>query len=131
MLIRGTSAATPKDPKAEKTQTRANLQLDDLMREQGKFQKVDMVKLNDCLKNQDPAPIKPMQTEGEHLGLGSTPTLYINGDKIDGAVPVPFIFGVIDDALRAEGVQPPSALCAAPRLPAAAKSSTPSAPAKK
>jgi hypothetical protein len=33
--------------------------------------------------------------------------LFINGDKIDGALPAEFIFGIVDDALRAEGVTPP------------------------
>ena len=103
----GEIGADPKDPKADKTQVRANDQLDALTRQQGQFQKVDASRLDDCLKKQDTSVIKPMQVQGEGLNLGSTPTLFINGDKIDGAVPPQFIFGVIDDALRAEGVQPP------------------------
>ncbi len=103
----GEFGADPKDSKAEKTPARASEQLDKLTREQGQFQKADAAKLDDCLKKQDTAAIKPMQLEGEGLGIGSTPTLFINGDKIDGAVPPQFIFGVIDDALRAEGVVPP------------------------
>ncbi len=119
----GEFGADPKDAKAEKTQARANEQLDSLVMEQGKFQKIDTVKLDACVKKQDAEAIKPMLTEGEGLGLGSTPTLFINGDKIDGAVPVPFIFGVIDDALRAEGVQPPPPYVP----PTPAPSSTPKA----
>lgn len=103
----GEFGADPKDPKAEKTPARANDQLDAVARQQGKFQKVDAAKLDDCLKKQDTAVIKPMQQEGEGLSLASTPTLFINGDKIDGAVPPEFLFGVIDQALRAEGVLPP------------------------
>ena len=80
--------ADPKDAKAEKTPARANEQLDALTRQQGQFQKADVAKLDECLKKQDSSAIKPMQVEGEGLGLGSTPTLFINGDKIDGAVPV-------------------------------------------
>ena len=131
--------ADPKDPKAEKTQARANDQLDTLVRQQGQFQKVDAGKLDDCLKKQDDAAIKPMQAEGQALSLGSTPTLFINGDKIDGAVPPQFIFGVIDDALRAEGVQPPPpyipptapAKAAAPAQPGSAPASVaaPASPA--
>jgi len=121
----------PKDAKADKTSARADEQLDALTREQGQFQKVNAARLDDCLKKQDAAVLKPMQTEGIGLNIESTPTLYINGDKIDGAVPPQFIFGVIDDALRAEGVQPPPPYVA-PAPPAAAKppAAKPAAPGK-
>ena len=99
----GEFGADPKDAKADKTTARANEQLDALTREQGKLQKVNEAKLNECLTKQDTSVIKPMQAEGAKLNLESTPVLFINGDKIDGAVPPEFIFGVIDEALRAEG----------------------------
>lgn len=119
--------ADPKDPKAEKTMPRANEQLDKLTREQGQFQKADMPKLEACLTKQDTAPIEASKKIGNSLGIDSTPTLFINGDKIDGAVPLDFLFGEIDDALRAEGVQPPPPYVAP--APAAAPSATASGPA--
>jgi protein-disulfide isomerase len=112
--------ADPKDPKAEKTLPRANEQLDKLTREQGQFQKADMPKLEACLTKQDTAAIEASKKLGGSLGIDSTPTLFINGDKIDGAVPLDFLFGEIDDALRAEGVQPPAPYVA----PAAAAATT-------
>jgi protein-disulfide isomerase len=99
--------ADPKDPKADKTLPRANEQLDKLTREQGQFQKADMPKLEACLTKQDAAAVEASKKIGEGLNIDSTPTLFINGEKIDGAVPLEFLFGQIDDALRAEGVQPP------------------------
>jgi protein-disulfide isomerase len=99
--------ADPKDAKADKTLPRATEQLDKLTKEQGEFQKADMPKLEACLTKQDTAAIEASKKVGEALNIDSTPTLFINGDKIDGAVPVDFLFGEIDDALRAEGVQPP------------------------
>lgn len=99
--------ADPKDAKAEKTLPRATAQLDTLTTEQGKFQKADMPKLEACLTKQDTAPVQASRKLGESLNIDSTPTLFINGDKIDGAVPIDFIFAEIDSALRAEGVQPP------------------------
>ena len=99
--------ADPKDPKADKTLPRANEQLDSLTKEQGKFQKADMPQLEACLTKQDTTAIEASKKIGESLNIDSTPTLFINGDKIDGAVPLDFLFGQIDDALRAEGVQPP------------------------
>jgi protein-disulfide isomerase len=99
--------ADPKDAKADKTLSRANDQLDKLTKEQGEFQKADMPKLEACLTKQDTSAIDASRKVGEALNIDSTPTLFINGDKIDGAVPVDFLFGEIDDALRAEGVKPP------------------------
>lgn len=117
--------ADPKDPKAEKTLPRANEQLDKLTRDQGQLQKADMPKLEACLTKQDTAPIEASKKIGSSLGIDSTPTLFINGDKIDGAVPLEFLFGEIDDALRAEGVQPPAPYVA----PAAIAASSAPAPA--
>ena len=118
--------ADPKDPKADKTLPRANEQLDSLTKEQGKFQKADMPQLEACLTKQDTTAIEASKKIGESLNIDSTPTLFINGDKIDGAVPLDFLFGQIDDALRAEGVQPPPPYVA----PAPPADSTP-APAPK
>ncbi len=115
--------ADGKDAKADKTLPRADEQLDKLTRDQGLTQKADMTKLNACLAKQDTAAIKASQKLGEKLGVDSTPVLFINGDKVDGAVPLEFIFGVVDNALRAEGITPPPPYVApaapAPASPAA------------
>jgi protein-disulfide isomerase len=95
------------DAPGQKTLDLATSQLDKLARGQGEFQKLDMTKLNACLENQDTTAIKASTKVGESLNVDSTPSLFINGDKIDGAVPLEFIFGVIDNALRVEGVTPP------------------------
>jgi protein-disulfide isomerase/uncharacterized lipoprotein YbaY len=99
--------ADPKDPKADKTLPRANDQLDKLTRDQGQFQKVDMPKLDACIAKQDTSAVEASRKIGEGLGLDSTPTLFVNGEKLDGAVPLEFLFTEIDDSLRAEGVTPP------------------------
>lgn len=92
---------------ADKTLDRATQQLDGLVREQGTAQKVDMTKLNACIAKQDMTAINESKKLAQSLGVDSTPSLFINGDKIDGAVPIEFIFKVIDDALIAEGKTPP------------------------
>ena len=97
----------PKDAKAQKTLARAEEQLDTLTRDQGKFQKLDEAKLNACLAKQDTSAIADSKKLGDTLGVNSTPILYINGAKIDGAVPLPFIEKIIDQALTAEGRTPP------------------------
>jgi protein-disulfide isomerase len=99
--------ADPKDAKADKTLVRATEQLDAAVREEGTKQKVDMTKLNACLAKQDTAEIEASKQLATSFSVQSTPTLFINGDKVDGAVPIEFVFSVIDSALRAEGVAPP------------------------
>jgi protein-disulfide isomerase len=100
----------PKDPAAGasgKTVSSANTQLDKIVRDQGTFQKVDAAKLDACLTKQNTDDIEASKKVGVAIGVESTPVLFINGDKIDGAVPIEFIFNIIDEALRAQNVTPP------------------------
>ena len=120
--------ADPKDSKAEKTLARADEQLDSVVRQQGEFRKVDMPKLNECLAKQDTAGVKTNQQMGDAVGVNGTPTLFINGDKIDGAVSLDYLFGVIDHAMLVAGAQPPPPYVS-PNPPAAAPPAT--APATK
>ncbi|MGI4827589.1 MAG: DsbA family protein [Janthinobacterium lividum] len=110
--------ADPKDAKADKTLPRAVEQLDSVTREQGQFRKLDMPQLNACLTKQDVVAVNASRELGESLGVGSTPTLFINGDKIDGAVSLEFLYGIIDQALRVANVEPPPPFVAPkPALP--------------
>ncbi len=129
----GEMGADPKDAKAEKTLPRASEQLDNLTREQGQFRKVDMTKLNACLTKQDAAAVNASRDQGLKLGVDSTPTLYVNGDKLDGAVSLDFLFGIVDQALRVAGVQPPPPYAAPkPAVPAGTPAaSSPAAPTGK
>ena len=122
--------ADPKDPKADKTLAHANEQLDKLTRDQGQFQKANMPVLEACLTKQDTAAIEASKKVGDSLNIDATPTLFINGAKIDGAVPLDFLFGEIDDALRAQGIQPPPPYVA-PAPPAAATPATTTKPTAK
>lgn len=117
----GEIGADPKDAKAEKTLVNATAQLDKLTREQGEFQHVDAPKLDACIAKQDTSYTDSIKKIATSLNVDSTPALFINGDKIEGAVPIEFIFSIIDDALRAENVTPPPPYVApAPVVPAAA-----------
>jgi len=122
----------PKDAKAEKTLPRATEQLDQITRDQGASQHVDATALDACIKKQDVSSIEVSKKLGASLGVDSTPALFINGDKIDGAVPVAFIFNVIDDALRAQNMTPPAPYVdpAAPPKPTPAATPGASTPAK-
>jgi protein-disulfide isomerase len=83
-------------------------ELDRIAMDEGKKNGVDAAKLQACVKAQDDSAVKASAKEGEELGVDSTPTLFINGEKLAGAVPPEILTGVIDRALRAEGVAPPA-----------------------
>jgi predicted DsbA family dithiol-disulfide isomerase len=61
--------------------------------------------------------------EAESLKVEGTPALFIDGERIDGALPQEQVWMVIDRALRAAGVEPPPTLPAAPAPAAPAKPS--------
>lgn len=126
---------TPQDngPK-EKTLAHANDQLDKLVRDQAKAQKADLAKVDACIAKQDTKAIEASRDLGMKLGVDSTPSLFINGDKIDGALPIEFIFDRIDDALRAAGQVPPPPYVSptpAPATPSSEPAKSSSAPTGK
>ena len=119
----GTAEEKDKAP----TLVRADAELDRLTREQGEKSKADLPKLDACIAKQDTSGVEASRKVGSGLNLDSTPTLFINGDKIDGALPAEFIFARVDDALRVAGVTPPPPYVAPA---AAAPAKTPAPPAK-
>jgi len=52
------------------------------------------------------------------LNVDSTPILFINGEKVEGVVPIETIFRLIDGALTAAGQTPPPAPPSHPAQPA-------------
>lgn len=101
----------------DKSLAKANEALDTLTRDEGKRQKVDEATLNACVTKQDATAVKSSIKVGEALGVDSTPALFINGEKLDGAVPMEYVYRMIDGALTAEGQTPPAAPAAAPAVP--------------
>ena len=93
----------------EKSVSKANEALDSLTRDEGKRQKVDLDALNGCLSKQDDTLVKASMKEAEGLGVDSTPALFINGEKLEGAVPLEYVYQMIDGALTAAGQTPPPA----------------------
>jgi protein-disulfide isomerase len=74
--------------------------LDRLTLLQGQKHNLDVVKLQSCLKAQDESGIKASMNEADGLGVEATPTLFINGQKVDGAVPINDIRAALDQALK-------------------------------
>lgn len=87
--------------------TVAEQQVDAEATEQGHRFHLDEAKLQACIQKQDTAPEKASLVIGQNLGVTKTPTLFVNGAKFDGAVPITFVFDMVDNALRAEGMTPP------------------------
>lgn len=81
--------------------------LDRIARQEGTLGKLDSAKLDACIAKQDETQVRSSAHEAEALGLEGTPAMFINGERIPGALPEPQLWMVIDRALRAAGVQPP------------------------
>ncbi len=91
--------------------------LDRIAKEHGATAKVDGAKLDACIAKQDETQVQASAREADALGIDGTPALFVNGERINGAIPEPQVWMVIDRALRAAGEEPP----AAPQPPAQAE----------
>ena len=83
--------------------------LDAIANEIGQKSGLDAQKLNACVQAQDATAVKKSHDEGDSLGVDSTPTLFINGERIAGAAPIADLRAVLDRALIAAGETPPPA----------------------
>lgn len=83
--------------------------LDRIARQEATLGKLDEPKLNACVAKQDQSQVKTSEHEAESLGIEGTPAMFINGERIPGALPEAQLWVVIDRALRAAGVEPPPA----------------------
>lgn len=78
-------------------------QLDSLALEQGRQYKVDEAKLQACINKQDESAVKASMAEAESLGVQATPTLFVNGVRLEGALPPSELRAAIDKALQDAG----------------------------
>lgn len=88
--------------------TQAFDNLDKAARDEVSKHKLDAQKLDACLKKQDDSAVRASMAEGDKLGVDSTPTMFVNGQKLDGAVPEPQLRAIIDRALADSSGQAPS-----------------------
>ncbi len=68
---------------------------------------IDKAKLDACLTKQDDSAVRASMKEAEGLKIDGTPTLFIDGERLSGAQPLPVLWSAIDRALRAQGITPP------------------------
>jgi len=70
--------------------------------------KLDAAKLRACMETRSTDKVRASLEEGRALGVSATPTLFVNGEKLEGAYTYEEVAAVLDRALLAAGVQPPA-----------------------
>ena len=81
--------------------------LDRIARQEATIAKLDTAALDACMAKQDETDINNSLKEASALGLDGAPALFVNGERINGAVPEEQVWIAIDRALRAAGEEPP------------------------
>jgi protein-disulfide isomerase len=92
--------------------------LDKLTMLQGQKHSLDVVKLQSCIKAQDESAVKASLKDGDAVGVDATPELFVNGEKIDGAVPISQVRAALDRALKDANLPVPEHAAAAAAAPA-------------
>ena len=74
---------------------------------EGQKNGLNVATLQACVKAQDDSAVKSSMAEADLLGVSATPTLFINGLKLDGAVPPQELTTIINRALADAGETAP------------------------
>ena len=114
--------ANQREVNSEKGRDAQFAELDKLTLEQGQKHNLDQAKLQSCVKAQNEDAINTSVHEAESVGVNATPTLFVNGQEMDGALPVNEMRAALDHALTEAGVPAPSH----PSAPTAHESQSPS-----
>ena len=83
-------------------------ELDRVAMLEGQQHSLDAGKLESCVKAQNDDAVKASMKEAETLGVEATPTLFVNGEKLDGARPIAELRAVFDRALEQAGIARPA-----------------------
>lgn len=81
--------------------------VDALAMAEGQKNGLNVTTLQACVKAQDDSAVKSSMAEADLLGVSATPTLFINGLKLDGAVPPQELTSIINRALADAGETAP------------------------
>jgi protein-disulfide isomerase len=92
--------ANQREVSNEKTHPARLEALDKLTMLQGQKHNLDVVKLQSCIKEQDESAVKASMKAAEAVGVEATPTLFISGQKVDGAQSVGDMRAALDRALK-------------------------------
>ena len=101
----------------DRDQAKSFAALDRIARQEAALGKLDAAKLDACLAKQDETSVNNSLKEAMALGLEGAPALFVNGERVNGAVPEEQVWMAIDRALLAVGEQPPPTAPAAQAAP--------------
>jgi len=110
--------ANQREVSNEKTSGARLEALDKLTMLQGQKHNLDVVKLQSCIKAQDESVVKASMKEAEAIGVEATPTLFVSGEKVDGAQSISEMRAVLDRALKDANLPVPEHAAAAVAAPA-------------
>jgi protein-disulfide isomerase len=82
--------------------------LDRIARDEAALAKLDSAKVEACIQKQDETQVRASAKEAEALGIDGTPAVFVDGERINGAVPAEQVWLAIDRALRADGIELPA-----------------------
>ena len=99
--------------------------LDRLATEIAQRMNLQVALLQACVKAQTNTAVLASMQEGMGIGVQATPCLFINGEKVDGAVPMSELMPVINRALRDAGQTIPAAAMVTPQADSPPEGSTP------
>jgi protein-disulfide isomerase len=105
--------------------------LDRIARQEATLARFDpnkLARLDACIAKQDESQVKASASEATALKVEGAPAVFVDGERIDGAIPEAQVWEVIDRALQAEGIQPPPAPVP-PSVAPAAPAASPATPA--
>ncbi len=94
--------------------------LDEITVDFGKKNGADASRLQACIKAQSDATVKASMAEGDKLNVSATPTMFINGERVEGALDANELRAALNRQLRGVGVQPPPPPPAQPQSGSAA-----------
>jgi protein-disulfide isomerase len=95
--------ANKREVDTEKTPGSRFEAIDKITLTQGQKHNLDAAKLQTCVKDQKEDAVRASMKEADGLGINGTPALFINGQKIDGAVPFSVVRDALDAALKDAG----------------------------
>ena len=82
-------------------------ELDHITLDIGKKNGADATRLQACVKAQPDAAMKASVAEGDSIGVNATPTVFVNGERLEGAVDIEEVKAALNQRLLEAGVQPP------------------------
>jgi protein-disulfide isomerase len=106
---------------AQKDVQQAFGELDRITLDIGKKNGADANRLQACVKAQADGAVKSSMAEGDSVGVNATPTMFVNGERLEGALDTDQVRAALDQQLLAAGVKPPAPAPAPASPPATSK----------